>query len=359
MPRAPHTRAGSVIAMTAMLFVLFCLATAGGALAKKKAALPPIHVRGTVYTFDDQAPIAGATVRIAELPDLSTQTGPDGGYDLLVSDGTRFTPYADAVGHHRIYLQTYVGQGKDLERVNFQMPSDTAYNALAAILSVPRDANNELVNCAVVSTFSTMNVRDVSYNDFVAYGAHGVAGATASASPALPNPIYFNESVIPDASLTGSSIDGGVVWPVVPGGVYQFTAHHPGTRFAPFRATCEPGRVVNANPPQGFYELRPGEQVDSAVAASLASTHFDLSGSRALLKARVKAHEYLAVSGVLRRGKKALAKRHTKGFAPGKRTLAFPVAHRLAGKRVVVKLTMEDGQGNVRKLSRKLDVPGR
>ena len=137
-------------------------------------------------------------------------------------------------------------------RVNFQTPSDTAYNLLALVLSAPRDANNELVNCAVVSTFSTVNVRDVSFNDFVAYGAHGVAGATASASPALPNPVYFNESVIPDASRTASSVDGGVVWPVVPAGVYRFSAQHPSTRFAPFRATCEPGRVVNANPPQGF-----------------------------------------------------------------------------------------------------------
>ena len=224
---------------------------------------------------------------------------------------------------------------------------------------MPRDANNELVNCAVVSTFSTINVRDLGFNDFVAYGAHGVAGATASASPALPNPVYFNESVIPDASRTESSIDGGVVWPVVPAGVYRFTAQHPSTRFAPFRATCEPGRVVNANPPQGFYELRPGEKVDSSVAASLASVHFDLSGSEALLKTRVKAREYVAVSGILRRGKKARAKRRTKGYAPGKRTLAFPIGQSLAGKAITVKLTVEDGQGNVKTLTKKLKVPRR
>jgi hypothetical protein len=190
MSRALHAHVRSVVAITAMLFACLCFTAADGSLAKKKA-LQPIHVRGTVYTFDNQAPIAGATVRVAELPGVSAQTGPDGSYDLLVSDGTRFTPYADAVGHHRIYLQTYVSQGEDLERVNFQMPSDTAYNLLALILSVPRDANNELVNCAVVSTFSTVNVRDRSFNDFAAYGAHGVAGATASASPALPNPTYF------------------------------------------------------------------------------------------------------------------------------------------------------------------------
>ena len=359
MPRDPHVLPRGVAATVAVLFALFCLAAPGGAPAKKKVARPLIHVRGTVYTFDNQSPIAGATVRVAELPPLSARSGPDGSYDLLVPDGTKFTPYADAGGHHRIYLQTYVSQGKDLERVNFQMPSDTAYNLLALILSVPRDANNELVNCAVVSTFSTVNVRDVSFNDFVTYGAHGVAGATASASPALPNPIYFNESVVPDASRTESSVDGGVVWPVVPAGVYRFTANHPSTRFASFRATCEPGRVVNANPPQGFYELRPGEQVDSSVAASLASTHFNLRGSKARLKLRVKAGEYVAVSGVLRRGKKALAKRRTKGYAPVKRTLAFPIGHGLAGKRIAVKLTVEDGQGNVKTLSLKLEVPQR
>ncbi len=356
MPRAPHGRATSVAVVT-VLIALLSLAAPGGALAKKKAGLPPVHVRGTVYTFDDQTPIAGASVRVAELPSQSTQAGPDGSYDLLVPDGTKLTPYADAAGHHRIYLQTYVSQGKDLERVNFQMPTDAAYNGLALILKAPRDSNDQLVDCAVVSTFSSVNVRDLSFNDFVAYGAHGVAGATAGASPALPNPVYFNESVIPDASRTVSSIDGGVVWPVVPAGVYRFTAHHPSTGFAPFRATCEPGRVVNANPPQGFYELRPGEKVDSSVAASLVSVHFDLSGAQARLKARVKAREYVAVSGVLRRGKKALANSRTKGYAPGKRTLSFLIGHRLAGERVTVKLTVEDGQGNVRTLTRKLRVP--
>ena len=73
------------------------------------------------------------------------------------------------------------------------MPTDGAYGGLAAILEAPRDANGQLISCAVVSTFSTINVRNLSFNDFVAYGAHGVARATASASPALPTPVYFND----------------------------------------------------------------------------------------------------------------------------------------------------------------------
>ena len=356
MPNRARSRLALFNAVALVLIALVGL-TAAGAEAAKNPNLRQIHVRGTVYTFDNQTPIAGATVGVAELPGVSAQSGADGGYDLVVPDGTKFTPYADAAGHHRIYLQTYVSQGKDMQRVNFQMPSDGAYNGLALILSVPRDANNEPVNCAVVSTFSTINVRDLSFNDFVAYGAHGVAGATASASPALPNPVYFNESVIPDPSRTSSSVDGGVVWPVVPAGVYKFTAQDPSTRFAPFRATCEPGRVVNANPPQGFYELRPGEKVDSSVAASLASVRFDPRGSRSRLKVRVKAREYVALRGVLKRGKKALAKRRTKGYAPGERTLAFPIGRGLAGKRIAVKLTMEDGQGNVKTFTRRVKVP--
>jgi hypothetical protein len=349
MTRPLLARAGSAAALLAV----FCLASAGGALAKR-GPLAPIHVSGTVYTFDNQTPIAGATVRVAELPSLSARSGPDGSYELLVPDGTRFTLYADAPGHHRIFLQTYVSQGRDLQRVNFQMPTDGAYDGLAAILKVPRDANDQPINCAVVSTFSTINVRNLSFPDFVAYGAHGVAGATATASPALPNPVYFNSSVIPDTSQTQSSIDGGVVWPVVPAGVYRFEGHSPTTRFAPFRATCEPGRVVNANPPQGLYELARGEAIDSSVSASV---HFDLSGAKARLKTRVKAHEYVAVSGVLRHGKRSLAKRRTDGYAPGKRTLSFPVGRRLAGKRIAVKLTVEDGQGNARTLTRKVRIP--
>ena len=358
MPHALPGRTSTAIALAlAMLAAGWLAAVPADADAKPKKSLPPIHVGGTVYTFDNQVPIADATVRIAELPGLSARSGADGTYDLVVPDGTRFTPYADAPGHHRIYLQTFVSQGRDLERVNFQVPTTTAYDLLALILSVPRDANDELVSCAVVSTFSTVNVRDASFADFVANGAHGVAGATATASPPLPAPVYFNDSVIPDASRTTSSGDGGVVWPSVPAGVYRFTAWHPSTRFSPFRATCEPGRVVNANPPQGFFELRPDEQIDSSVAASLASTHFDLSRARPLLKVRVRAREYVAMSARLIAHRRVLDQESTAGYAPGKRSLALPVGRRHLGGRVKVRLSLEDGQGNLKVLTRKVEVP--
>jgi hypothetical protein len=149
--------------------------------------------------------------------------------------------------------------------VNFQTPTEDVYRALAALLAVPLDPDGELRDCAIVSTFSTRNVRDLSFRGFTAYGPHGVAGATAFATPALPAPIYFNEDVIPDPAQQRSSVDGGVLWTGVPAGSYTIRARHPSTRFANFVATCAPGRVVNANPPWGLHEL--GKPMTATVSA--------------------------------------------------------------------------------------------
>jgi hypothetical protein len=224
--------------------------------APAAASAATVHVRGTAYEFNNvKVRLGGAQIRVAEDPTLGATAKADGTYDLRVPDGRRITPYINAAGHHTIYLQTFTLRGSDLDNVNFQTPSDPIYRALAALLDVPVGADGNLAQCAIVSTFSTRNVRDLPFDAFTAYGAHGVAGATASASPALPAPIYFNKDVLPDRSQPSSSKDGGVIWPVVPAGTYRITAKGPDTAFAPFTATCAPGRIVNANPPWGLHEL--------------------------------------------------------------------------------------------------------
>jgi hypothetical protein len=345
MPRFARTRARFAVLAAALL----CVGAAAPAEAakKKKKRLTPITISGTVYTFDDQEPISGATVRVAEFPALSTVSGPDGSYSLAIPDGRKFTPYADAAGHHRIYLQTWVSQGKNLRGVNFQMPTQGAFELLAAVVGAPRGGDGELVNCGVVSTFVNEAVRDLTFDQFVAFGAHGVAGATATAVPALPPPIYFNESVIPDRSLTASTIDGGVVWPVVQKGEFFFHGEHPSKRFAPFRATCAPGRVVNANPVQGLYELRPGEEVDESVRAfdtiSLPSPY----ARRPRARLKVGAREYVRVTAKLYAGKRLVRTRRTRGWAPGLRRMSFAMTRKMVigAHRLVV--LIEDGDGNV------------
>lgn len=270
-------------------FPLWLLALAGalavpaiamGALRAggEAAAQPTVHLRGTAYEFNNvRKLLAGATIRVAELPRLKAVVRRNGTYDLAVPDRARITPYIRAAGHHTIYLQTFTTGGEDLANVNFQTPTEDVYRALVALLNVPVDEHGELVDCAVVSTFNTKNVRDLGYAGFIAYGAHGVAGATATGRPTLPKPDYFNESVVPDPAQRDSSKDGGVVWTRVPAGVYTITAHSPRTRFASFAATCRPGRVVNANPPWGLHELAPPNP------ARVAAT-WSLHGSRIALR---------------------------------------------------------------------------
>ena len=66
--------------------------------------------------------------------------------------------------------------------------------------------------------------------------------------------------MIPDRSRTETSGDGGIIWTEVPAGTYRVITESPSTRFASFLATCEPGRIVNANPPWGAYELSAGRE---------------------------------------------------------------------------------------------------
>jgi hypothetical protein len=241
------------------LFVAVAIAAAAIAAPPAQAAkAKTVHLRGTAYEFNQPAVrLGGASIRVAENPRLRATTRADGTYRLRVPARGKVTPYIVLPGYHTIHLQTFTLRGRGLDRVNFQTPTDAVYRALAGLLSVPLTPAGELQQCAIVSTFSTRAVRDLSFDAFVAYGAHGVAGATASGSPALPPAVYFNDQVIPDPAQTSSSIDGGVVWTRVPAGVYRISAQHPSRQFASFVATCEPGRVVNANPPWGLYELGP------------------------------------------------------------------------------------------------------
>ncbi len=240
---------GRVLAVSVICVVCSC-AWVGDASAR------PVHIRGTAYEFNNtKVRLGGATVRVAERPRIRATVRRNGSYDLVVPDRATITPYITAAGYHTIYLQTFRTAGEDLARVNFQTPLDSVYRALATLLDVPLDEDGELRQCGIVSTFSTRNVRDLPFAGFTRYGAHGVAGATAFATPALPDPVYFNESVIPDPLQQLSSVDGGVIWTRVPSGVFTIRARHPSTRFSSFVATCRPGRVVNANPPWGLHEL--------------------------------------------------------------------------------------------------------
>lgn len=298
---------------------LRALALAVTALAAGAATLPAaagadlptntVTISGRAYVFNHMSTyISGATIKVREFPGLSATTDANGDYTLEVPDDANVTPYIDPPdGYNEIDLQTFHTRGEDIENANFQTPADLEYSLLAAILSVPIDeATGRPEQCVIVTTASARNVRGVDYETFHERTPHGVPGATSAESPAIDGPIYFNENVIPDPTKTETSEDGGIVWSVVPAGTYRIETTSPDTRFASFLATCKNGRVVNANPPWGAYELSPGEEPlgASIVAASVAGTDVKSGSKGRTVTVSVDSGEATRVNAVLRKGGK-------------------------------------------------------
>ncbi len=360
-----------------ILLVLVALALAILAPGAARAGAPPadtVHIRGVAYAFfgiDDHMP--GSVVRIEEFPELSAPVAGDGSYDIVVPDDANVTPYIDPPdGYNRIYLQTFHTSGEDLENVHFQVVPDLYYGAFAALLSVPLDEFGQIEECVIVSTFSIHEARDATEFDpgFKNVYPHGLAGSTATIDPISGNtrgPIYFNESVIPDTTATSSSVDGGVLWAEVPPGWYSLQPEHPSERLAPFLAHCENGRLVNASPPWGFYELKPGEEPDPAVLASppdelvtgklVGEPNAVRKGDRRVVKVKFKADEPVEARLRLFRGEERLGKSEDRNFEAGKHQIEVQIRRETAAGPAAVKLRLRDEAGNRFVIEKGVRVP--
>jgi hypothetical protein len=151
----------------------------------------------------------------------------------------------------------FVGaEGEPIEDVKLQMVSTGIFDFFALAVGVAPDPGR----CQIATTVHVAEIFGMDYETFTAYGAHGIAGATAWLEPAVDaenGPVYFTASTIPDRSLAETTVDGGVVWVNVPPGTYTVHASHPDHEFQSFTAICEPGGFVNAGPPWGLRQLVP------------------------------------------------------------------------------------------------------
>ncbi len=348
--------------LAAALMLVASLAGAGGAAA----ASSKVTISGKAYIFNHMdTAISGATIKVRELPKLSTTTNSVGDYKLKVPNDTNVTPYilsgegdltvrprsgAESVQHYHwneIDLQTFHTRGKSLVNANFQAPADAEYGGLKALLSVPAGADGRPEQCAIVTTASARDVRGVNYQTFWDRTPHGVPGATSTELPGLEGPIYFNEFVIPDKTKTETSEDGGIVWSVVPTGTYRIVTTSPTARFASFLATCKPGRVINANPPWGAYELSPGEKPLGAsnVAASVTSAKVDRNGPKGRV-AKVKLVSGEAIKAkieVMAGGRKVATRKVT--LKPGQKLVKIGLGAGVKGSKATVKTRLEDKSG--------------
>ena len=226
-------------------------------------------------------------IKVREFPKLSATTDDIGDYKLKVPDDANVTPYIPSASGPltrrnlerlqregrrrrrptgtRSTSRRSTPRGANLVNTNFQVPADTEYGGLKAILGVQADPDGRTHELRdrhhrLGPQRARRRLRDVRVGDRKASRPRRARRHFASAYPALGEPIYFTEQTIPLASQTETSLDGGIVWTEVPAGTYRIVTTSPTDRFASFLATCKPRRVVNANPPWGAYQLSKGEK---------------------------------------------------------------------------------------------------
>lgn len=225
-----------------------------GSTAADTTGASGIEVSGDAFAFTlpgtPYGHIAGATISIVEHPELSATSDETGHFVFAsVPPGVEATFELVADGFPRARTKTFtIPETGPLERVTFQIPDDGLVDTLAAVLSVELDP----AACQLVSTITRVG------KSIYDAGAHGEAGATISAEPAIDaahGPIYFNASVIPDPMLTASSEDGGVLYTNVPVGTYVVHASKDGVTFEDVTMKCDAGVLVNASPPFGLQAL--------------------------------------------------------------------------------------------------------
>ena len=345
--------------------------------AASAAAGATVTISGNVYAFfgiDDVIP--GSVVKVDEYPALSANVGPDGTYAIEVPDDANVTPYISTpVGYRDTYLQTFHTAGEDLIHVNFQVTMDLHYLGFSAILGVPLDDNKVIKDCVIVSTFSITAARDATTFDpgFKNVYPHGLANSTATIDPAgqgnTKGPVYFNESVIPTIDQTSSSVDGGVLWTEVPPGWYKLTPSNPTSNLAPFTAHCENGRLINASPPWGFYELHNGEAPNPAVlsdeppvvvpdtsvsAAAAKKAVVTRKGKRRTIKLSLSAAEAVKAKLSANRG---IGSTKLRSLPAGKHVLSIQVRRNVAAGPVKLTLSLSDEAGNQLTVKRQTKLP--
>ncbi len=351
-----------------------------GAQGASAAPAKTVEISGRAFIFNHMSTgISNATIKVREFPSLSTTTNELGDYVLEVPDDANVTPYIESGGPavltkrdrdtgeptgtmtahwNEIDLQTFHTRGEDIENANFQAPRDEEYNGLKALLSVPSAENGRPEQCVIVTTSSARNVRDVDFRTYWINTPHGVEGATSVGFPSIGDPVYFNEYVIPDRTKTSSSHDGGIIWPVVPTGTYRIVTSHPDTRFASFLATCAPGRVVNANPPMGAYQLDPGEEprTFSNVAAKLDSAKaVRKSKTKRQLNVILKSGEAINSVVTVKAGTKTLTR--TPKLVSGSKKLVFNFGAKVKAKQAKVTVKLTDASGVSFTSVKKVNLP--
>lgn len=211
-----------------------------------RCALEVVPVGGTVFHFGVdltqnppaffpfQSTIAGARVSIAELPVtklLNVRSDSDGNWAVKVIKVKGKPAHASFVyelaGYQTTKSQVFEIGSDGITDIAAQVPTAAYYGLakaaieqqISAIIGAPYTLNNVLVT-TVGKSWASM------YNPVTPHGDPGVQVSIDPPAqfPLSVGPLYFNEQVQVDATLTSTSVDGGVFFGNLPVGRQTVTA---------------------------------------------------------------------------------------------------------------------------------------
>ena len=129
----------------------------------------------------------------------------------------------------------------------------------------------------------------------------------------------------------------------------------PDTDFASFLAHCEPGRIVNANPPWGAYELAAGEK--PLRAGTAVGGIESVTASKKNVKVTLGAAEDLDARVKLKVGDETEFSREGP-LTPGTTVVKLPFSKSARGSQGEVVLKLTDAAGDKVKSTENVAIPG-
>ena len=193
----------------------------------------------------------------------------------------------ELAGYPTTKSQVFDIDGGGITDVAVQFPTEAYYLAakgqieqqIGALIGAPYTLRNVLVT-TVGKSWASMYSTELP---------HGDPGVQVGISPAIQfpvslGPVYFNEAVAPDPTLTSTSVDGGVLFGNLAAGRHTITASK-----APFsydaltfvvQDTIPALRRVAAARDAGDERLARGAAVDGAAVRSVCHTAVPRAGSR-------------------------------------------------------------------------------
>jgi hypothetical protein len=259
--------------------------TVAQAQAGCRCKLEVVPVGGTVFHFGldlaqsppvpypFQSTVAGARVSIAELPitrflNLRSDANGQWGFKAIKVRGTplRLSFVYELAGYPTTKSQVVEITDAGITDLAVQFPTAAYYAAakgqieqqIGALIGAPYSLRNVLVT-TVGKSWASMYSPDLP---------HGDPGVQVAITPAVPfpaslGPVYFNEAVAPDPTLTSTSVDGGVLFGNLAAGSHTITASKAPFTYAALTFAVQDGiELYVASPPhatQGTNASPPGQ----------------------------------------------------------------------------------------------------